>query len=209
MDVGRRGLSADREKSGATRRSTCIYSQLKSCASSEVAAMIEVLLRHSLDADIDTSYVDTHGASVVGFAFTGPLGFRLLPRLKNLGAIRPYRLDGTGTSYASPGRSSTPPRCAWVPRSPRPSCGGSPARGPNTARMSRWRSSGARSEIHGGLQVVENWNSGNPVIFYSKDCDLTGPIASTSRFPCSPCTTPVRPGACQHASTSWTPIRVL
>jgi len=32
-----------------------------------------------------------------------------------------------------------------------------------------------RREIHGGLQVVENWNSGNTVIFYGKDGDLTGP----------------------------------
>ena len=58
-----------------------------------VAAMIEGLLRHCTDADIDTNYVDTHGASVVGFAFTELLGFRLLPRLKNIGAIRLYRPD--------------------------------------------------------------------------------------------------------------------
>ena len=32
-----------------------------------------------------------------------------------------------------------------------------------------------RREIHGGLQVVEQWNSGNSVIFYGKDSDLTGP----------------------------------
>jgi TnpA family transposase len=32
-----------------------------------------------------------------------------------------------------------------------------------------------RREIHGGLQVVEQWNSGNTVIFYGKDGDLTGP----------------------------------
>ena len=31
-----------------------------------------------------------------------------------------------------------------------------------------------RREIHGGLQVVEQWNSGNTVIFYGKDGDLTG-----------------------------------
>ncbi len=80
------------------RRSTCIYSQLKSCSSSEVAAMIEGLLRHCTDATIETSYVDTHGASVVGFAFTELLGFRLLPRLKNLGSIRLYRPDDSGTS---------------------------------------------------------------------------------------------------------------
>jgi hypothetical protein len=75
------------------RRSVCIYSQLKSCSSSEVAAMIEGLLRHCTDTDIGTSYVDTHGASVVGFAFTELLGFRLLPRLKNIGSIRLYRPD--------------------------------------------------------------------------------------------------------------------
>lgn len=50
------------------RRSTCIYSQLKSCSSSEVAAMIEGSLRHCTDAEIEANYVDTNGASVVGFA---------------------------------------------------------------------------------------------------------------------------------------------
>src|SRR3954469_15085665 len=32
-----------------------------------------------------------------------------------------------------------------------------------------------RREVHGGLQVVESWNSGNTVIFYGKDGELTGP----------------------------------
>ena len=70
------------------KKSAAIYSQLKSCSSSEVAAMIEGLLRHLTSAEIDRSYVDTHGASIVGFAFTHLLGFRLLPRLKNIGSIR-------------------------------------------------------------------------------------------------------------------------
>ncbi|HEX7460917.1 MAG TPA: Tn3 family transposase, partial [Dermatophilaceae bacterium] len=35
------------------RKSVCIYSQLKSCSSSEVAAMLEGLLRHMTDAEID------------------------------------------------------------------------------------------------------------------------------------------------------------
>jgi hypothetical protein len=60
----------------------CVYSQLKSCSSSEVAAMIEGLLRHGTDAEIEANYTDTHGASLVGFAFTELLGFKLLPRLK-------------------------------------------------------------------------------------------------------------------------------
>ena len=41
--------------------------------------MIEGLLRHLTSAEIKRNYTDTHGASVVGFAFTYLLGFRLLP----------------------------------------------------------------------------------------------------------------------------------
>ena len=47
----------------------CIYSQPKSCSASEVASMIEGLLRHLTSTEIDRQYTDTHGASVVGFAF--------------------------------------------------------------------------------------------------------------------------------------------
>lgn len=62
----------------------CIYSQLKSCASSEVASMIEGILRHCTNMEVDKNYVDTHGASEVGFAFAYMLNFELLPRLKNI-----------------------------------------------------------------------------------------------------------------------------
>jgi TnpA family transposase len=77
------------------RKSVCIYSQLKTCSASEVAAMIEGVLRHCTDAEIDRNYVDTHGASIIGFAFARLLGFRLLPRLKNIGAQRLNRVDDT------------------------------------------------------------------------------------------------------------------
>jgi len=73
------------------RKSACIYSQLKTCSASEVAAMIEGVLRQLTTAEIDRNYTDTHGASIVGFAFTYLLGFRLLPRLKNIGKARLYR----------------------------------------------------------------------------------------------------------------------
>ena len=69
----------------------CIYSQLKSPSSSEVSAMIEGVLRHDTEMDVQKQYVDTHGQSEVGFAFCHLLGFALLPRLKNLKKQRLYR----------------------------------------------------------------------------------------------------------------------
>jgi len=72
------------------RKALCVYSQLKSCSSSEVAAMIEGLLRHQSNMEVDGNYVDTHGQSEIGFAFTELLGYRLLPRLKRIGAQRLY-----------------------------------------------------------------------------------------------------------------------
>lgn len=72
------------------RNSMCVYSQVKKCSSSEVAAMIEGLLRHCSNVDIKKSYVDSHGQSEVGFAFTRLLGFRLLPRFKDLSRKKLY-----------------------------------------------------------------------------------------------------------------------
>ena len=66
------------------RKAACIYSQLKSCSSSEVAAMIEGILRHCTEMAVDRNYVDTHGQSEIAFALCSLLGFRLLPRLKGI-----------------------------------------------------------------------------------------------------------------------------
>ena len=64
------------------KQSVCIYLQLKRCSSSEVASMIEGVLRHCTDMEIQRQYVDSHGQSAVGFAFCRLLGFELAPRLK-------------------------------------------------------------------------------------------------------------------------------
>jgi hypothetical protein len=48
------------------RRSVCIYSQLKSCTSSEVAAMLEGVLRNCTDMTIKHHMTDSHGQSESG-----------------------------------------------------------------------------------------------------------------------------------------------
>lgn len=73
------------------RKSVCIYSQLKSASSSEVASMIEGVLRHCTDMTVEKNYTDSHGVSEVGFAFAALLGFELLPRLKPIGRQKLYR----------------------------------------------------------------------------------------------------------------------
>jgi len=75
------------------KKSVCVYSQLKSVSSSEVAAMIEGVLRHCTDMTIEKNFVDSHGASEIAFAFSRLLGFELLPRLRPMGGQRLYRPD--------------------------------------------------------------------------------------------------------------------
>jgi TnpA family transposase len=75
------------------RHAACIYSQLKTCSSSEVAAMIEGLLRHDTEMEVEKNYVDSHGQSEVAFAFCRLLGFQLLPRLKAIHAQKLYRAE--------------------------------------------------------------------------------------------------------------------
>ncbi len=82
------------------KKSTCIYSQLKTVSSSEVAAMIEGVLRHCTDMDVKKNYVDSHGQSEVAFAFSHLLGFQLMPRLKRIKVQRLYLPDlGQSNSY--------------------------------------------------------------------------------------------------------------
>jgi TnpA family transposase len=83
------------------RRSLGIHSQLKSPSSSEVASMIEGVLRHCTELEVERQYVDSHGQSVVAFAFARLLGFQLLPRLKAIHAQRLYRPE-TGQADAYP-----------------------------------------------------------------------------------------------------------
>ena len=73
------------------RSSLCIHSQLKSPSSSEVASMIEGVIHHCTEMEVDRQYVDSHGQSTIAFAFCRLLGFQLLPRLKAIHSQKLYR----------------------------------------------------------------------------------------------------------------------
>ena len=79
----------------------CIYSQLKRFSSSEIAAMIEGLIRHDTEMRVEKNFVDSHGQSEVAFAFCHLLGLvRLMPRLKRLKYERLYLPDkGAADEY--------------------------------------------------------------------------------------------------------------
>ncbi len=66
------------------KKSLCIYSKLKKVSVSEVASMIEGVLHHKTDMDIQTQYTDSHGQTEVAFAFCHLLGFDLAPRIKRI-----------------------------------------------------------------------------------------------------------------------------
>jgi len=80
----------------------CIYSQLKNYSPSEVAAMIEGLIRHDTEMRVDKNFVDSHGQSEVAFAFARLLNsFKLVPRLKRIKNERLY-LPGKGMADSFP-----------------------------------------------------------------------------------------------------------
>jgi TnpA family transposase len=52
--------------------------------------MIEGIIHHDTNAQIEKSYVDSHGQSMIAFAFSHLLNFDLLPRLKLIGQEKLY-----------------------------------------------------------------------------------------------------------------------
>ena len=68
----------------------CIYSQLKTCSSSEVGSMLKGILQHCTNMEMNQVYCDTHGQSTLAFGVSELLDFDLLPRLKNIYAQKLY-----------------------------------------------------------------------------------------------------------------------
>lgn len=80
--------------------SMAVHSQLLSCSASEVHAMVEGAMRHGTDMTIESNYVDSHGASFIGFGITRLLGFDLIARFKQINQMKLYLPDkGTGEAY--------------------------------------------------------------------------------------------------------------
>ena len=75
------------------KNAACIHSQFKRVSSSEAAAMIQGVLRHCTEMDVDRQYVDSHGQNAVAFAFCRLLGFDLMPRLKGINKQKLYKAE--------------------------------------------------------------------------------------------------------------------
>jgi TnpA family transposase len=60
---------------------------------------------HDTDAEIESNITDSHGASIIGFAFCELLDFRLMPRFKQIGKLRLY---GPGLSTDKPWTAIAP-----------------------------------------------------------------------------------------------------
>ena len=94
------------------KTAVCIYSQFKRVSSSEGGAMINGVLRHCTEMEVDRQYVDSHGQSTIAFAFCRLLGFELMPRLKAINKQKLYRPE-TGMSYSNLEKIMATKRINW------------------------------------------------------------------------------------------------
>jgi len=81
--------------------SMAIYSQHLTCSASEVHAMVEGAMRHETNMNVETNYVDSHGASIIGFGITRLLNFDLVAQFKQINTMKLY-LPGKTDSFSYP-----------------------------------------------------------------------------------------------------------
>jgi TnpA family transposase len=75
------------------KKALCISSQIIKCGASEIAAMLAGIIHHATNAKVENHSTDTHGQSLVAFAFAYLLGIDLRPRIKGIGRIKLYKAD--------------------------------------------------------------------------------------------------------------------
>ena len=75
------------------KKALCIASQTIKCSDSEVAAMLRGIIHHATNAKVEKHSTDTHGQSLVAFAFSYVLGIDLRPRIKGIGKLKLYKAD--------------------------------------------------------------------------------------------------------------------
>lgn len=78
-----------------------VHSQLISCSASEIHAMVEGAMRHGTSMEIEQNFVDSHGASFVGFGITRLLDFDLIARFKQINTMKLY-VPGPAGQYSYP-----------------------------------------------------------------------------------------------------------
>ncbi|MGH3847101.1 MAG: Tn3 family transposase, partial [Pseudonocardiaceae bacterium] len=84
-----------------TTGAMAIYSQHLTCSASEVHAMVEGAMRHDTNMTVETNYVDSHGASIIGFGITRLLNFDLVARFKQINVMKLY-LPGRTDRFSYP-----------------------------------------------------------------------------------------------------------
>ena len=75
------------------RKALCVSSQIMRCSTSEVAAMLTGIIHHASNAKVKNHSTDTHGQSLIAFAFARLLGINLRPRIKGVGKIKLNKVD--------------------------------------------------------------------------------------------------------------------
>jgi hypothetical protein len=99
------------------KKALCIYSQLKSCSSSEVGSMMKGIIDHDTKMNMDRVFTDTHGQSVLGFAASYMLDFKLLPRFKAINKQKVYAVskdDKKKYSVMTPKNQTSDRETFWI-----------------------------------------------------------------------------------------------
>ena len=75
------------------KKALCISSQIRRCSDSEISAMLVGIINHKTQVQIDGHSTDTHGQSLIAFAFCYLLGIELRPRIKGIGKLKIAKVD--------------------------------------------------------------------------------------------------------------------